>query len=56
MLTTLITPTSGNARVTGIDIIKQPYQARLAIGYVSQDLAVEDALTGYENLKLQAGF
>lgn len=56
MLTTLIKPTRGMAWVTGIDIIKQPYQARLAIGYVSQDLAVEDALTGYENLKLQAGF
>jgi ABC-2 type transport system ATP-binding protein len=56
MLTTLIKPTKGMAWVTGIDIIKQPYQARLAIGYVSQDLAVEDALTGYENLKLQAGF
>ena len=56
MLTTLIKPTRGMAKVTGIDIIKQPYQARLAIGYVSQDLAVEDALTGYENLKLQAGF
>src|ERR1035438_2072807 len=56
MLTTLIKPTKGTAWVTGIDIIKQPYQARLAIGYVSQDLAIEDALTGYENLKLQAGF
>ncbi|MCX6250269.1 MAG: ATP-binding cassette domain-containing protein [Bacteroidetes bacterium] len=56
MLTTLIRPTKGHATVAGIDILKQPYQARLAIGYVSQDLAVEDALTGYENLRLQAGF
>jgi ABC-2 type transport system ATP-binding protein len=29
---------------------------RLAIGCVSQDLAVDDALAGYENLRLQAGF
>ncbi|HBB92799.1 MAG: hypothetical protein A2X22_01105 [Bacteroidetes bacterium GWF2_49_14] len=56
MLTTLISPTSGTAIVSGIDITKQAYQARLTIGYVSQDLAVEDALTGYENLRLQAGF
>jgi ABC-2 type transport system ATP-binding protein len=56
MLTTLIRPTKGNAAVAGIDILKQPYQARLALGYVSQDLAVEDALTAYENLRLQAGF
>ena len=56
MLTTLIRPTKGTARVAGIDILKQPYQVRLMLGYVSQDLAVEDALTGFENLKLQAGF
>jgi ABC-2 type transport system ATP-binding protein len=56
MLTTLISPTKGRAEVTGIDIEKHPYQVRLAIGYVSQDLAVDDALTGYENLRLQAGF
>jgi ABC-2 type transport system ATP-binding protein len=56
MLTTLINPTSGRAEVTGLDIVKSPYQVRLAIGYVSQDLAVDDALTGFENLRLQAGF
>jgi ABC-2 type transport system ATP-binding protein len=56
MLTTLIDPTFGRALVTGIDIVKSPYQVRLAIGYVSQDLAVDDALTGHENLRLQAGF
>ncbi len=56
LLTTLISPTSGTATVGGLDITKNPYQVRLALGYVSQDLAVEDALTGYENLRLQAGF
>lgn len=56
MLTTLIKPTKGKARVACIDIGKHPYRVRLAIGYVSQDLAVDDALTGYENLRLQAGF
>ncbi len=56
MLTTLIKPTKGKANVACIDISKHPYRVRLAIGYVSQDLAVDDALTGYENLRLQAGF
>ena len=56
MLTTLIAPTKGSAIVAGMDISKQPYKVRLAIGYVSQDLAVDDALTGYANLRIQAGF
>ena len=56
MLTTLISPTKGSATVSGLDISKQPYKVRLAIGYVSQDLAVDDALTGYANLRIQAGF
>ncbi|MEW6173899.1 MAG: ATP-binding cassette domain-containing protein [Bacillota bacterium] len=56
MLTTLLKPTSGTARVAGMDVTRQAYKVRLAIGYVSQDLAVDDSLTGYENLRLQAGF
>lgn len=56
LLTTLLSPTSGTATIHGIDIIKHAYQARLELGFVSQDLAVEDALTGYDNLRLQAGF
>jgi ABC-2 type transport system ATP-binding protein len=56
LLTTLLSPTSGTATINGTDIIKYPYRARLELGFVSQDLAVEDALTGYDNLRLQAGF
>ena len=56
MLTTLINPTSGSAYVAGVDVRRHPTKARFAIGYVSQDLAVDDNLTGYENLRLQAGF
>jgi ABC-2 type transport system ATP-binding protein len=56
MLTTLYKPTRGTASVSGLDIVKQAYKVRLAIGYVSQDLAVDDSLSGYDNLKLQAGF
>jgi ABC-2 type transport system ATP-binding protein len=36
MLTTLIPPTSGTARVVGFDILKQPAEVRARIGYVGQ--------------------
>jgi ABC-2 type transport system ATP-binding protein len=55
ILTTLTSPSSGAVRVTGVDVTAHPTRARLHIGYVSQDLAVDDNLTGYENLRLQAG-
>lgn len=56
ILTTLIAPTSGRASVAGLDVVREPYQARFNFGYVSQELAVDDSLTGWENLYLQAGF
>lgn len=55
MLTTLIAPTSGSARVDGFDVVAQPDQVRLSLGYISQDLAVDDNLSGRENLIFQAG-
>src|SRR5690242_10781959 len=36
MLTTLLTPTAGTARVAGYDVAKDPVQVRRSIGYVSQ--------------------
>jgi ABC-2 type transport system ATP-binding protein len=56
MLTTLLSPTSGRASVAGFDVVEKPDQVRLSLGYISQDLAVDDTLTGRENLFLQAGF
>ncbi len=56
ILVTLIQPTSGHALVAGYDVKKEPAAVRNAIGYVSQDIAVDEDLTGYENLLLQAGF
>ncbi|MGD8834522.1 MAG: ATP-binding cassette domain-containing protein [Desulfobacteraceae bacterium] len=56
MLTTLIAPTSGSARVAEFDVVAEPEQVRLSLGYISQDLAVDDHLTGRANLYLQAGF
>jgi ABC-2 type transport system ATP-binding protein len=56
MLTTLIRPTAGRALVMGIDVARRADEARQQLGYVSQDLAVDDCLTGRENLSLQARF
>jgi ABC-2 type transport system ATP-binding protein len=52
MLTTLLPPTSGSATVGGFDIATAPSDARRRIGYVSQLVSADGALTGYENLRL----
>ncbi len=50
MLTTLLPPTAGAARVADFDIVRQAAQVRRVIGYVPQLLSADGALTGYENL------
>jgi ABC-2 type transport system ATP-binding protein len=55
-LITLLRPTSGRALVCGHDVVAEPDRVRSRIGYVSQDIAVDDALTGGENLFLQGRF
>ena len=54
MLTTLLPPTSGDARVAGFSIISQSVDVRRAIGYVPQGVSVDGSLTGYENLLIFA--
>jgi ABC-2 type transport system ATP-binding protein len=54
MLTTLLPPTSGTARVVGHDILRQPGEVRRVIGYVPQVLSADGTLTGYENLLIFA--
>ena len=54
MLTTMLPPSAGTARVSGFDITRQPVDVRRSIGYVSQMLSADGALTGYENLLLFA--
>ena len=56
MLTTLLRPTRGTAKILGYDIVHQPNEVRRVIGYVSQDLTVDDTLTGWENMYLQGRF
>jgi ABC-2 type transport system ATP-binding protein len=52
MLTTLITPTSGHCEVGGIDVCAHPDRVRRIIGVSGQYAAVDDYLTGYENLEM----
>lgn len=54
MLTTLLQPTSGECKVCGYDVVKQPTEVRRSIGLVPQELTVDDDLTGRENMLLQA--
>ncbi len=50
MLSTLLRPTSGTARVNGFDIINEHDAVRRSIGFVFQDPTLDLELTGYENL------
>jgi ABC-2 type transport system ATP-binding protein len=54
MLCTLLTPTSGIARVAGIDVVRDPAAVRQRIGLVFQDPSLDDQLTGRENLEFHA--
>ncbi len=51
MLTTLLPPTSGGARIAGFDVVRDSASVRRIIGYVPQLLSADGALTGYENLE-----
>jgi ABC-2 type transport system ATP-binding protein len=53
MLTTLLPPTSGTARVGGFDVVKQGPLVRKAIGAALQEAALDPLLTGREHLRLQ---
>jgi ABC-2 type transport system ATP-binding protein len=50
ILTTLLAPDSGRAKVAGCDVVKQAAAARARIGLTGQMSALDDLLTGYENL------
>ena len=54
MLTTLLPPTSGTARIAGCDVVRDAATVRRFIGYVPQLLSADGALTGYENLNVFA--
>jgi ABC-2 type transport system ATP-binding protein len=53
MLTTLLPPTSGTARVAGHDIVREGPEVRMAIGAALQEAALDGLLTGREHMRLQ---
>ena len=52
ILTTLLQPDSGSAEVAGIDVLAHPGQVRRNIGLSGQYAAVDEYLTGFENLDM----
>ena len=53
MLTTLLTPTAGSAKVLGHDVTKEADKIRLRIGAALQDASLDDKQSGREILQLQ---
>jgi ABC-2 type transport system ATP-binding protein len=53
MLTTLLPPTAGTARVAGFDIVSEGPLVRTAIGAALQEAALDPLLTGREHMRLQ---
>ncbi|MEN6592201.1 MAG: ATP-binding cassette domain-containing protein [Methanobacterium sp.] len=54
MLTTLLHPTSGSAKVCGYDVVKEQTQVRSCMGIVFQDRSSDRLLTGRQNLDFHA--
>src|SRR5919107_4954280 len=52
VLATLLRPDAGHARVGGYDVVRNAHQVRQLIGLTGQYAAVDEALTGTENLQL----
>ncbi len=52
ILTTLIPPDAGEGRVAGADVLREPGLVRARIGLAGQYAAVDENLTGFENLEL----
>jgi ABC-2 type transport system ATP-binding protein len=52
ILTTLLEPDAGDARVAGIDVLRDPARLRERIGLAGQYAAVDENLTGLENLEM----
>ncbi|WP_440896916.1 ATP-binding cassette domain-containing protein [Amphibacillus sp. Q70] len=50
MISTLLTPTSGDVRYKGSDVLKKPDVIRPVLGVVPQEIAIYEELTAYENM------
>ena len=54
MVATLTRPTPGRCHVAGVDALRHPDRVRTVIGLAGQSAAVEEAMTGRENLEMVA--
>ena len=54
MMATLTVPDAGRLHVAGVDALRHPEQVRALIGLAGQYAAVEEAMTGVENLEMVA--
>ncbi len=54
MLTTLLKPTAGTARIAGYDVVREADMVRRSIGVALQDAAIDPLMTGRELLELQS--
>jgi ABC-2 type transport system ATP-binding protein len=52
ILSTLLVPDSGTAEVAGVDVVKNPREVRRRIGLSGQSAAIDEYLTGFENLDM----
>jgi ABC-2 type transport system ATP-binding protein len=52
ILTTLLEPDKGSARVAGFDVVREPARVRARIGLAGQYAAVDENLSGSENLEM----
>lgn len=48
ILSTVLKPTGGRARVNGFDVVTHPYEVRHSIGFVSSNTAIYDRMTAWE--------
>lgn len=56
ILSTLVRPTGGSAKVVGFDVVREPLEVRRRLGLVNGGMRVYDRLTGREVLRFFAGF
>ena len=54
LLTTMLPPSSGSAKVAGFDVVRQSHEVRSRIGLTGQFAAVDEQLSGHDNLVLIA--
>ena len=52
ILSTILAPTSGSATVNGHDVFKESDKVRKSIGFAGQFAAVDENLTGFENMRM----